>query len=395
MLTDHCFFVTKDERNDDGSTTVECGGGFSGLKSKKLKKLAVIRATELSFYEFCVESKLFTELEYLEAHLLDIETLLYINDKIKSLKKIKVTIGGEYKYFVMLMLRDKNQLKKLRKNLKVNIWGLDYNRKDESSFFSFLYLFADTQFNSPILKMHLQINEKSVNFLKTEVATPDFYAQFNEITFEKLILDKAILSKMINVKYFVFYVQKQDQNFKAFLDLFPHLVELHMWARFQRSTHCENNLLDLIPQCKCLKTLVILNWKDINFDFLFKIKYLKNLVLMVKHPMEPSQFISLIESKIGFLKTVDISFEKPVDLGKEQLKACKDQLLDRLNGDLKTRESDFAKELKIQIHSTGKRSFVRCRYTKLITKLASFLNAPVLEEKVILRTMNSMIEYNP
>jgi len=284
-------------------------------------------------------------------------------------------------------------LKSLRDDLVVYIWGVKFDKKDDGWFKNFWDKFIDTQIYASGFPM-IQLSERAIEFLQNndQKRLTEFYKLMHKVEFHENFDDWSLVSKMLNVKLISTSIVLTEKNFKNLLTLLPNIEEIQLFSTDDTNQY-KNNVLDYLPKFCNLQSLVLVSEAPLNYDFLFKIKYLKNLALMVKYPLTDQQFVQLIKEKFKFLRKVDMSYPKPTSTSKDQLKSFKDSVLKCFNGELN--ESPWVKEFKIfQIHSIQNRSFLRYLYYRKISADHGELdhlyeNLP--EDDEIIKTMTSMI----
>ena len=385
FLNDNLSIESKEKKEKSNldlsqSLSIECFGAdqiCSKLIASKLKHLNIRFPLEISFFRYLIENSLFNELDQLDVHVTDWETMIFIIDNYLSLKKLNVFVGESFYHFLSIANRRMldNLAIDLRDVLDLHIWGI---KCDKSVNPSFILKFLNS------VKSYVTVNRSELildatsslrlqNFKDQFHLLAEFFKSIRKIDFDDRYFDGDVYSRMSNVDAGNYsYLNSEDKDgqfndFKRFLAIFSNLSQLYLSISAE-IIDLDNRLVDLLPiHCKQLFSLTFECWNSINFDFLFAMTCLKKLSIRLRYAINQATFLNVIKN-LKYLAYFEVLFEKSDAMDKEELSTFKQQVQECLENELKFKDAI----LKIELHREGALAIVRYVFKR--TNLASDSN---------------------
>ena len=356
LIVDWSFFETVESLQGSPSSSMY---GFSNLESKKVKHLKFSQPTENEFYHRCVEKHLFDNLEYLNVVLYETDTLVYLNEHCKSLKRIDCLFGADRIEFLELV--SVNELKKVANVVRdglVYLFGIKLS-KSTASFIIDLFRLHSDMFHMEDSSVELatqQLNLKRLRSLDKQQDLDEFYKLVKTIhVHDQNAIDKSIFRKFVNCDRIIFSLHSNltASQFKEYIETIPNIERIIL--QFSSDFKCGNDVLDLIgDRCRQVHHLHFENWNKINLDFVFKLNRLKILKAFLYFPVDQADYMKLIR-QLKHLELIDICFKRPANYTKDQLSSFKKMVNACFSEELKLSNFSF----KIEVHSKNTHQFIR------------------------------------
>ena len=355
--------------------------GFEYLKLN-IKHLRLISPNllDIYFFEYLVENNILKQIEKIDGiNLEDLETLAFIVDNFKSLKKVNCLIGNDLKNFDSLI--NKRQLDQIASklthlNLTVNIWGCLLIDQSVSIVYNFLSKYRQlirVQRSEVYLILNEQFSVLIDEINKNEDLFGEFFNLIKNLEFKIKDVDSNVIKRFVNCESVNFYFY--DKNPPCHIEMKKILQSLSITTSFCTTNSCfeirfSNEILDLIPiYCKDIESLYLDIYSKINnFNFLFKLARLKRLAISLRYPLiGQSTFIELI-SNLRQLGMLDICFVRSANMTTDQLSAFK-KLINSLN---EINTNAFSFNIQIYTSKKGDRQVVRYFYLRGFFHLFAF-----------------------
>jgi len=237
-------------------------------------------------------------------------------------------------------------LNKKRDDCDLYVYGIKYTQENLKAFnefvlfargvISFVFRRACLNVNQCPVVNHLHLNDHTIKRSGSK-----FYNLIEVLQFEKHLHFVDELENLINVRDLILNltIESAPYGFHEFLKYFRLINRLEITQL--ATTHLSNKFLDDIVICDQIYHLKLYCFDPMNFDFLFKLKKLKYLMLSLYYPMKNSIIIKLIKN-LKYLSFFQVQFQRPAEnYTKDHLSAFKRTVNTLIETEFKIKDAKF------------------------------------------------------
>lgn len=343
---------------------------LAGLKS--IRCFESNGAFLIGFFAHCVKNALLSSIEELTFVLLDFKILRFLSDHFPTLKRINCnSIGYDNRPFMEIIGKvnfctfEDDDLNMYRKDLKIYLFGIPYNKRSAFRLICFLKLYFATVFSLEIGSVEFTHPSGDNEWLKQLDLQVDLSGLFQLVrifkTYNHFSTPCTIFNEFTNCQIMQINLSGRPNDYvKKCLDFFPNLNTILIPLWHDVTVDYDNDLLDLIPlKARQITCLCMDCWSEIDFEFLFSLSKLDTLRLALYHPIGEEVFIKLLRT-LKRLEFVEVIFWRAPSYTNSVLNSYKEEINKCLNDELKIKNGSF----RMEIHTRKEDQFVRYLYKR-------------------------------
>ncbi|KAG4067973.1 hypothetical protein HA402_010659 [Bradysia odoriphaga] len=325
--------------------------GLCGLTNKleHLRTMDILPPEEeILFYRMVHESRMLSELETLDCHLMSFKTLVYISNNFHRLKAVNVRFATCRDEMIDLLRTGLDKLvRKLRPELKVFLFGIPLTKGSAEIVENFLYEYGlELHFGYNSLGIKVGSDSFSDEFGRHSKLLSGFFKLIDTVIYEDQVADEDTINRLTNVSRAVFKIWLDVKHgLPDQLALHPNIK--HLQINSFPDGHYHNDVLDMIPiYCTKLRSLNMDNWEtDVNYSFLLNLASIQTIRIFTRLPFDQELYMDMLR-QLTNLSFLEIWYELTDSITKDDLSKFKHTVEDCINNELAFNDCT----LKVQIH---------------------------------------------